>query len=518
MFHALVNSLRARLRSWLGVADIAPEVPPPAEPASGLKIDAYTLLLAGKTSAIEKMRAPVLPPGVVPDEAYDADDDPANLGAPLAFDDATIDGVTSFVNNAGCGVAFPGYAYLAELSQRSEYRAASETIASEMTREWIELTIKGDKETQEGLEEKRQALMEALEEFGIREKFQKLAELDGYFGRAQLFIDIDPAGRDPFEQRQLPLVIDEKTIRKGSLLGFTVIEPLWTTPYTYDATDPTSPYFYTPRAWYVMGRKYHATRLLTFVSRPLPDMLKPAYNFSGLSMSQLMEPYVYQWLRVRNSVADLVHNFSVMILQTDMSQALSGQPDSGTDLLARAQLFIANRDNQGLTLIDKQREEILAVNVPLSGLDALQAQAQEHMAAPTHIPLVKLLGITPTGLNANSEGEIQVFYDFVRASQEKFFSKHLNTVLQILQLHLFGQIDDAIGFRFVPLSAPTIKELSEIRSADAQTDSAYIDRGVVSADEVREKLSADPNSGYNNLTGSAPLVDDTLPGENEFDQ
>ena len=37
------------------------------------------------------------------------------------------------------GLAFPGYPFLAELSQRAEYDAFSEIIATEMTRKWIKL-------------------------------------------------------------------------------------------------------------------------------------------------------------------------------------------------------------------------------------------------------------------------------------------------------------------------------------------------------------------------------------------
>jgi hypothetical protein len=41
------------------------------------------------------------------------------------------------------GITFLGYAYLAELAQRPEYRMISETIATEMTRKWIEFTSTG---------------------------------------------------------------------------------------------------------------------------------------------------------------------------------------------------------------------------------------------------------------------------------------------------------------------------------------------------------------------------------------
>src|ERR1017187_9648852 len=42
------------------------------------------------------------------------------------------------------GLVFMGYPYLAELTQRSEYRRPAEIIAREMTRKWIKLQATGD--------------------------------------------------------------------------------------------------------------------------------------------------------------------------------------------------------------------------------------------------------------------------------------------------------------------------------------------------------------------------------------
>lgn len=515
----MLNWLRDKLRAWLGVAVATAAVD---EPPEGISIAQSLFIQAGEKFLVHrKLQAPQLPAFVRGNFTYRAEDDPGRLGPPtLAFDDATTAPAWAYLNQANCGLGFPGYGYLSELSQRSEYRAPTETLASEATREWIDITVKGkasrkkrmergeevepEGEVDNGLEDKIEAIEEALEEFKVRDIFRRISEQDGFFGRSQLFIDIDPGNKDPDEVRQLPLVVDKATIPKGSLRGFKAVEPIWTTPYSYNSTDPTAPDFYKPRAWFVIGKRTHASRLLTFVSREVSDILKPAYNFGGVSMSQLMEPYVFQWLRTRNSVSDLIHNFSVMCLKTDMAAVLQGDAVAGQGLLERARLFTQTRDNQGLTLLDKTREELEQVAVPLANLDKLQAQAQEHMAAPSHIPLVKLTGITPAGLNADSEGEIQVWYDWVRAYQIFFFGPHLNHLLQVVQLHLFGDIDDAISFEFRPLSSPTVKELAEIRKANAETDKTYIDGGVVSPDEVRERISADPHSGFNNLTGEAP--------------
>lgn len=432
---------------------------------------------------------PELPPGVVPKGTQTL----------LAMDDAGGQ-FNSWANNlqlASFGLTFPGYAYLSELAQLAEYRAPAETTADEMTRKWIELRGSEDGDHEERINE----LNKALVDFGVREICRRAIEQDEYFGRSQIFINIK--GDENSRNNPLNMDVDSNgAALKDRLLGFKVIEPIWTTPSVYNSNDPTQPDFYKPSSWYIMGVQTHNTRLLTIIGREVPDLLKPSYNFGGVSMSQLMEPYVKNWLKTRQAVNEIIYSFSTTVLATDMAATMA--EDEGEGLFKRVKLFSRMRGNQGVMVINKDTEELGQNNTPLSSLDKLQAQAQEHMSAPCHIPQVKLLGLTPGGLNASSEGEIKVFYDFIHSQQEARLRVPVTVIINLLQLHLYGDIDEGITFDFVPLDQMTEKELSEVRKANADAATAYTNLGAIDADEVRQGLIHDPESGYNDLTGPAP--------------
>ena len=128
---------------------------------------------------------------------------------------------------------------------------------------------------------------------------------------------------------------------------------------------------------------------------------------------------------------------------------------------------------------------------------------------PSHTPLVKLLGVTPSGLNASSEGEIAVYYDYIKALQENILRDPLDKVLKLVQLHLFGETDDNITFEFVPLAQMDESQLATIRKSDSDRDVAYIQAGVISAEEVRGRLASDTDSGYNGIdVDEVPMQDD----------
>jgi uncharacterized protein len=433
-----------------------------------------------------ELKLPALPPGVIP---------PGVKRPQLAMDDSggfpfggflntnTIAGFNAF------GLYFPGYPYLAELAQRTEYRQPVETVAKEMTRKWITFKSKGVGDKTEKIKD----ITDTFEAMKVQAIFRRAMEHDGFYGLGHVFIDIDGQ-----EDHALPLVIDEKTVPKGSLRGLINIEPMWTTPLVWNSTDPTRPDFYKPQSWMVLGRTTHQSRMLRFASREVPDIIKPAYNFGGVSLSQLIQPYVERWLRTVDGVNRLINNFSIINLQTDMSAVLEGGP--GTELAKRIALFTKTRDNQGVFMSDKEAENLAQLAVPLTSLHELQSQAQEHMAAPTHLPLVVMTGITPSGLNASSDSEIEIFHDWNHSMQEQNFTDQLNTVLRLVQLHMYGTIDPDIVFEFVPLKELVGEAAARVRKMAAEAGIAYIDAGVISPAEERKRIADDPESGYNNLS------------------
>ncbi|WP_374413257.1 DUF1073 domain-containing protein [Novosphingobium colocasiae] len=396
------------------------------------------------------------------------------------------------------GLGFLGYPYLAELSQRAEYRKIASIWAEHCTRKWIKL--RGD-------DKRVKELSDELERLNIRELFREAIEKECHFGRMQVYLDFGDYA-DPVELAA-PLAIDPRKIGKDRpLKRISLVEPMWSYPGPYNADNPLAPTFYKPSTWYVSGRTVHASRLLTLVGNSVPNMLKPAYAFGGIAMTQMCKPYVDNWLRTRQSVSDLVNAFSVMVLKTDMEAVLGG--GTGDGIFARVDLFNKTRDNRGTFVVDMNAEDFSNVSAPIAGLDKLQAQSQEQMSSVSGIPLVVLLGITPSGLNASSEGEIRVFYDTIMAYLHRVVAEPMVAILDIVQLSLWGHIDPKISFEFESLWEMSDKDKADIRKSDADADAAYVNLGVVDPEEVRERLRNDETSLYHgvDLSKPAPTMDD----------
>jgi hypothetical protein len=467
-------------------------VEPPAKPvatSSGIRSAIYKAMEDAPRPHYN-IQPPVIPAGVVPKgvEPQVAMDSAAYECAKLAMDAGPQFGSQLYAYNNIEG--FPGYPYLMLLALRSEYRNMANALATELTRQWI--TFNSTDTAGDSTKQKITEIEQEFTKLGIQQIIRKAAEHDAFYGTGQILVNI--AGADV----KTPLIISSKTIKKGSLEGFKNVDPIWTTPLMYSALDPSRNDFYKPQSWWVMGQHWDATRLLIVTTREVPDIFKPGFNFSGISLSQLAEPYVNNWLRTRQSVSDMINNFSIVVLSTAMDQVLTGG-DDGSDLFSRIKLFTLTRSNKGVMALDKEREELTQLAVPLGGLHELQAQALEQLCVVSREPATVLTGVTPSGFGNTAEGEIRVWYDYIHAQQEAFYRKLVDAMFKIVQLHLYGEIDPDITFVFNPLYEMTEEQESTIRVNDSIRAGNYIDRGVIDNQEERERLARDPDSGYQGI-------------------
>ena len=125
----------------------------------------------------EAFKIPPPPPGVVPKNvkmAMDSDFSPAMTYAAQSI--------------YAEGLMFMGYSYLAQLSQRVEYRRVANILAEEMTRKWIKIQCTGDKKAKADKIQKIDAEFTRLK---VKERCRQALEHDSIFGKGQIFVDFD---------------------------------------------------------------------------------------------------------------------------------------------------------------------------------------------------------------------------------------------------------------------------------------------------------------------------------------
>lgn len=395
---------------------------------------------------------------------------------------------------------FPGYGLLSGLAQNGLIRAGVEMRADEMTRKWGEFVSTSDEEQRNAIEDKAKRLDADIKKLHLQNIFRKVAAYCGYMGGALGFID---TGSGP-EEWVNPLVLSPQTFGIGTLRGIKLVEPVNVTPGPYNSTNPLADDYYKPKLWYIQGIPVHKSRLLYFTENELPILLRPAYNFFGLSLTQKVLDAVSHYTSCRESASRLLQKYSLTVLKTNMQDILSGGFDQ--NLARRVEYFNRNRDSDGTAAIDKNEEDLVIMTTSLAGVTDVVRQAMEYVAAMFNEPVTKMWGLSPAGFNTG-DADLKNHYDNIASLQQKIFAPAMDQLTRVLQMNAFGEIDENISFEFAPLSEDDEVQLVTNNKTKAETAALLMENQVLSPEEVRQSLIDDPKSGYDSLT---PTTEPTL--------
>ncbi len=307
-----------------------------------------------------------------------------------------------------------------------------------------------------------------------------------YGGRLALFV-VETS--NPKEWYENPFNIDGVT--KGMYKGIKQIDPQWVTADLTDANvqDPASMDFYEPTYYVIGGRKYHKSHFIKFVPFPVPNVLKPLYNYFGVSVPERIYERVYASERTANEAPQLA--MTKRLLTIGMADV-----EGMDELTIRQNIleFIEMRDNYGVQTVGKE-DVVQQFDTSLADLDATIMTQYQLVASASNVPATKLLGTTPKGFNSTGEYEEANYREELESIQsndlEELLQRHYDMLMRSDGLPV-----TEISITWAPLDSPTAVESADIELKEAQTDVALASTGAIDGLDIRKKLASNKESSY----------------------
>lgn len=338
------------------------------------------------------------------------------------------------------------------------------TVADDMTRAGIELSWPGDP----------QAPAKLARSFQRHKVWKKLNEASRWarlFGGAIAVLMID--GQDTATK------LDVSTIGKGSFKGLMVLDRWVLTP-SPEGVSEMGAYLGKPMTYKVMegsnlplaGKTIHHTRCLRFEGLDLPYYQRQAEWGWGMSVMEPVYDRMVAFDTATAGAAQLVHKAHIRTLKIDGYRAAIADMDPEVQAGLKANIDAIRRLQtlEGLTILDGT-DEFETHNYTFSGLADIILQFAMQLSGSSGIPLVRLLGQSPSGLNSSGDSDVRTYYDTINTGQEAGLRDPVHLVLQVAaQSELGTPMPDEADFVFKPLW-----QLSDTEKADiAQKETATV--------------------------------------------
>jgi phage-related protein (TIGR01555 family) len=253
--------------------------------------------------------------------------------------------------------------------------------------------------------------------------------------------------------------------------------------------DPRSTRYGKPETWIYsptnggQSMVIHATRLLRFEGANMSRRRR--IEEQGWSASVLQR--VYEILRDAGmnwkSVSYILNDASqpVFKMKNLISGIASGRKE---DIQNRMEVVNMARSAARMLLIDVDGEDFIYRNGSLSGLDVLLDKTWVRVAAAARMPVTRLMGMSPAGMNATGESDVRGWYDAVQSYRTTDLQPPLETIVRLLAAELKAGSPDEWTIEWPSLWQMTPTEEAAHRKSIADTDAVYIDKGVVTPEEV----------------------------------
>lgn len=360
--------------------------------------------------------------------------------------------------------------------------------AEDMTREGGDVRIADDEELAEEMGEE-------LERVEADAAFLQALKWKRAYGGAVIFIGMNDG------QSDLSQPVNEKAIK--SIDSLTVFDAFEARPVPTTFQDnPLLPGFGKPQhyqlnphvfaAGLVPLQKVHASRFLVFQG-PLSNRRQLRNGAAGITqgwgdsvlvrLAKHIRDYDAAWAGVDHLLTDVAQ---AIFKINGLANALLADKDK--TVMKRMQMINLSRSVVNAALIDKDNEEFERKGTPLAGVADILRGRMDRVAAAANIPTVVLFQISPGGMNATGENDMQIWYDAVAAMQRREAKPQAKQLLKYLFLAKEGPAKGAEPegweWKFRSLWQQTDLEKADVRQKNAQTDKIYHELGVASTEDI----------------------------------
>ena len=315
-------------------------------------------------------------------------------------------------------------------------------------------------------------------------------------------------GQGSPEMLAQPLEIEQMV--PGDFAGFVTLDR-WNgiSPSSELCDDISDPEYGLPEAYLVTDpidgtmTRIHHSRCIRFVGNRLPFWEKQAELYWGASVIESIFDELKKRDNVSWNIAQLTFMANLRVLKMqDLGQTLGATDIRSQQELYRtltAQNWLAS--NMGIQIMDAA-DGLETHQYTFGGLADCYQQFIMDISGAAEIPVTKLFGRSPSGLNATGESDLQNYYDMIGEKQESLLRPILNKLLPPFLMSLFGAVPDDLDFDFNPVSEPSDKERAELAKTGTDNVVAALNAGLVSKRTALKELKqqSDRTGVWTNIT------------------
>jgi uncharacterized protein len=388
---------------------------------------------------------------------------------------------------------------LLEASYRGSWivGAMVDLVAEDMTRAGVDITASSDEDTK--VFEKAQVRLQIWSSIATLIKWGRL--YGGAIGVMQIEgqdlstpLDIETVGEGQFKgivvyDRWMLNPILSPVIMSGPDMGLPLIYQIVSSALQ-NLGNPGPDNLKEGEKWEIAGIiNVHHSRCIRYTGIDLPFFQAITEMMWGESVLERLWDRLVAFDNATMSSAQLIDRANLRTIGIEGLReiiAAGGQAQKG--LTQMFEMMRLMQVNEGITLIDKN-DEFASTAYSFAGLSDMLLQFGQQLSGASGVPMVRLFGQSPAGLNSTGESDIRMYYDTIKAQQEAKLRNPMSDLLQVLWRSTFGKpTPDDFDFEFTPLWQMDATDRAQNAKTNTETIIGAHEAGLLPLDSAMRDL------------------------------
>lgn len=320
-----------------------------------------------------------------------------------------------------------------------------------------------------------------------------------------------------------------ETVKRDQYKGLLALDRWQVQPSLTNVVTEYGPELGMPKFYQVIGGaralsnvKVHHSRVIRIDGQGLPFWQAQSEMMWGQSVIERLFDRLLAFDSTTQGAAQLVYKAHLRTYKVEgLRDIIAAGGPILEGLLKQIEFIRLTQTNEGMTLMDS-KDEFEAHAYAFSGLDTVLLQFSQQLSGALDIPLTRLFGQSPAGMNATGESDMRNYYDGINQQQEAQLRTGVELLLRLTYQSKYGSpIPAGSDFNFRPLWQMSDVEKGALAAQITTAVTDAVTKGVVGRKTgLKELRQSGRLTGYwTNISDEAIAAasDDPDAGGSEFD-
>lgn len=323
-----------------------------------------------------------------------------------------------------------------------------------------------------------------------------------------------------------PLRIE--TIKKGQFKGIHVFDRWQLNPSLGDLVSDLGPYLGQPKYYEVIGdaaalrgKRIHYSRCMRLLGVELPYYQAMMENLWGISILERLNDRLIAFDSATTGVAQLIYRAYLRVIKIEnQREIIAAGGEAEANLYRYVEMMRRFQSLEGITMLDAKDDAVVMPAPSFSGLSDALIQLGQQCGGALQMPMTKLFGQAPVGMNSTGESDLRMYYDGLGQQQNMQLLIPTTVFYQCLARSEGITLPEGFALQFRSLWSLSDEVKSTIAKTDSDAIVAELNVGMISPKTAlmeKKQLSKTTGRGTNVTDDDIKKASDETGADRERD-